>query len=60
MQNWYSLSLGEKTVVALTIILSLQKCEPAPFYILDEFDAALDDNYRNSIAELIFDLSKEA
>ena len=46
VQNWYTLSQGEKTVIAFTIVIALQKCEPAPFYILDEFDAALDDNYR--------------
>jgi structural maintenance of chromosome 3 (chondroitin sulfate proteoglycan 6) len=46
MQNWYTLSQGEKTVIAFAIVIALQKCEPAPFYILDEFDAALDDNYR--------------
>lgn len=47
MQNWTTLSSGEKTVVAFTIVIALSKCDPAPFYILDEFDAALDDNYRH-------------
>ena len=43
------LSLGQKTVVAIALIFALQKCDPAPFYILDEIDSALDVNYRNNI-----------
>ena len=43
------LSLGQKTVVAIALIFGLQKCDPAPFYILDEIDSALDVNYRNNI-----------
>ena len=27
--------------------------DPAPFYILDEFDAALDENYRENCAKCI-------
>lgn len=48
--DWQTFSGGEKTIVALCIILSLQKVDPAPFYILDEFDAALDENYRENCA----------
>lgn len=55
-------------MIAFAIVIALQKCEPAPFYILDEFDAALDDNYRMQIASLylsasfrrILDLSKNS
>jgi structural maintenance of chromosome 3 (chondroitin sulfate proteoglycan 6) len=36
------------------------KIESAPFYILDEFDNALDAEYRGSIAQLIMELSKES
>lgn len=57
VQNWMQFSSGEKTVVAFVIVIALQKCDPAPFYILDEFDAALDDNYRVSIANIIHELS---
>ncbi|CAD8085040.1 unnamed protein product [Paramecium primaurelia] len=60
VQNWTSFSSGEKTIVAFVILISLQKCDPAPFYILDEFDAALDDNYRNQVAQIILNLSKES
>ena len=37
------LSGGERSLVALTFLFSVIKCRPAPFCILDEVDAALDD-----------------
>ncbi len=37
------LSGGERALLALTIIFSLYKTSPAPFCILDEVDAALDE-----------------
>jgi len=37
-----SLSGGEKTVVALSLIFAIQELNPYCFYILDEIDAALD------------------
>ncbi|MHA1744442.1 MAG: hypothetical protein ACTSWW_00490, partial [Promethearchaeota archaeon] len=36
------LSGGEKTLVALSFIFAIQNFYPAPFYIMDEIDAALD------------------
>ncbi|KAJ1665039.1 Structural maintenance of chromosomes protein 1 [Coemansia sp. RSA 1813] len=36
------LSGGEKTVAALALLFSLQTFRPAPFFVLDEVDAALD------------------
>jgi len=36
------LSGGQKTVVALALIFAIQRCDPAPFYLFDEMDAALD------------------
>ena len=49
------LSGGQKTVVALAFILAIQKCDPAPFYLFDEVDAALDPEFRSAIANLIAD-----
>ena len=40
------LSGGQKTLVALALILAIQRCDPAPFYLFDEIDAALDPQYR--------------
>jgi len=36
------LSGGQKTVVAISLLFAIQRCDPAPFYIFDEIDAALD------------------
>ncbi|KAI5181138.1 structural maintenance of chromosome 3 (chondroitin sulfate proteoglycan 6) [Nematocida sp. AWRm80] len=43
------LSGGQKAMVALCIILSLQRIYEAPFYLLDEFDANLDTYFLSSI-----------
>ncbi|RYR45821.1 hypothetical protein Ahy_A07g031603 isoform H [Arachis hypogaea] len=47
------LSGGQKTVVALTLIFAIQRCDPAPFYIFDEIDAALDPQYRTAVGNMI-------
>ena len=52
------LSGGQKSLVALTLIFAIQKCDPAPFYVFDEIDAALDPNYRKQVAMIIDDLSE--
>lgn len=45
-----SLSGGQKTLVALALIFAIQKCDPAPFYLFDEIDAALDQEHRRAVA----------
>jgi len=47
------LSGGQKTMVALCLIFALQRCDPAPFYIFDEIDAALDATHRSALAAMI-------
>eukprot|EP01053_Blabericola_migrator_P013165 Blabericola_migrator_1__13164@NODE_901_length_6140_cov_65_133707_g631_i0_p4_GENE_NODE_901_length_6140_cov_65_133707_g631_i0NODE_901_length_6140_cov_65_133707_g631_i0_p4_ORF_typecomplete_len332_score59_00SMC_N/PF02463_19/0_3SMC_N/PF02463_19/1_5e19AAA_21/PF13304_6/2_9e05Cas_APE2256/PF09651_10/7_7e03Cas_APE2256/PF09651_10/5_6e02Cas_APE2256/PF09651_10/0_68MAP65_ASE1/PF03999_12/0_18MAP65_ASE1/PF03999_12/4DUF3584/PF12128_8/0_44Myb_DNAbind_7/PF15963_5/2_3e02Myb_DNAbind_7/PF15963_5/1_3ABC_tran/PF00005_2 len=47
-----ALSGGQKTVLALSLIFAMQRCDKAPFYIFDECDAALDEGYRSAIAQL--------
>lgn len=48
------LSGGQKTVVALTLIFAIQRCDPAPFYLFDEIDAALDPQYRTAVGSILF------
>lgn len=43
LQNVSLLSSGERSLTALALVLALQEINPAPFTILDEVDAALDD-----------------
>jgi len=47
------LSGGQKALVALALIFAIQRCDPAPFYLFDELDQALDSSYRASVADLI-------
>lgn len=48
-----SLSGGQKTVVALALIFAIQRCDPAPFYLFDEIDSALDPAHRAAVADMI-------
>ena len=53
VQSMKQLSGGQKTLVALTLIFAIQRCDPAPFYLFDEIDAALDPQYRTTVAQMI-------
>lgn len=43
------LSGGQRSLLALSFMLSLLQYKPAPFYILDEIDAALDLSHTENI-----------
>ena len=60
MRDMNQLSGGQKSLVALTLIFAIQKCDPAPFYLFDEIDAALDAQYRAAVADMIRDLKADA
>jgi structural maintenance of chromosome 3 (chondroitin sulfate proteoglycan 6) len=47
------LSGGQKALVAMALIFAIQRCDPAPFYLFDELDQALDSTYRKAIATLV-------
>nr|XP_018262378.1 chromosome associated protein [Kwoniella dejecticola CBS 10117]OBR84536.1 chromosome associated protein [Kwoniella dejecticola CBS 10117] len=59
-QRIQQLSGGQKSLVALALVFSIQKCDPAPFYLFDEIDANLDAQYRTAVASMIHDLSANA
>ncbi|MBT4257730.1 chromosome segregation protein SMC [archaeon] len=48
-----SLSGGEQTLVALSLIFAIQELNPYCFYILDEIDAALDKRNSERLAALL-------
>lgn len=54
------LSGGQKSLVALALILAIQRCDPAPFYLFDEIDANLDAAYRTAVARLIGEMKTDA
>ncbi len=47
------LSGGQRSLLALSLILSLLLFKPAPFYILDEIDAALDLSHTANLGVMI-------
>jgi chromosome segregation protein len=53
-----SLSGGEQTLVALSLLFSIQKHKPYHFYIFDEIDAALDKRNSERLAGLIHQYMK--
>ncbi|XP_055303831.1 structural maintenance of chromosomes protein 3 [Sitodiplosis mosellana] len=60
MREMNQLSGGQKSLVALALIFSIQKCDPAPFYLFDEIDQALDAQHRKAVADMIHELSENA
>jgi len=59
-QKIESMSGGEKSLVALSLIFAIQKYRPAPFYAFDEIDMFLDGINVEKVASLISERSKEA
>ncbi|KAI8462562.1 MAG: structural maintenance of chromosomes protein 2 [Monoraphidium minutum] len=47
------LSGGQRSLLALSLVLALCRFKPAPIYILDEVDAALDLNHTQNIGTMI-------
>jgi structural maintenance of chromosome 2 len=52
-QSLTELSGGQRSLVALSLILSLLQFKPAPMYILDEVDSALDLSHTQNIGHLL-------
>ncbi|KAI8643677.1 P-loop containing nucleoside triphosphate hydrolase protein [Parasitella parasitica] len=52
-QSLTELSGGQRSLIALSLILSLLQFKPAPMYILDEVDAALDLSHTQNIGSLL-------
>uniref|UniRef100_A0A1I8EKE5 Structural maintenance of chromosomes protein n=1 Tax=Wuchereria bancrofti TaxID=6293 RepID=A0A1I8EKE5_WUCBA len=54
------LSGGQRSLVALSLVLAMLKFKPAPIYILDEVDAALDLSHTQNIGAMIKTHFKES
>ncbi|KAI5967666.1 SMC1 [Candida margitis] len=52
-QDMELLSGGEKTMAALALLFALHSFQPAPFFVLDEIDAALDNSNVGKIGNYI-------
>ncbi|KAG0728282.1 Structural maintenance of chromosomes protein 1A [Chionoecetes opilio] len=52
-QPMSNLSGGEKTIAALALLFGIHSYQPAPFFVLDEIDAALDNTNIGKVASYI-------
>merc|ERR1719210_3050334 len=52
-QPMSNLSGGEKTIAALALLFATHSYQPAPFFVLDEIDAALDNTNIGKVASYI-------
>lgn len=57
--NIQSLSGGEKSLVAIALLCSIIANNPAPFVVLDEVEAALDEENSEKLAAILQELSKQ-
>lgn len=55
-----NLSGGEKTVAALALLFAIHSYQPAPFFVLDEVDAALDNTNIGKVASYIKEKSAQS
>ena len=53
LQNMLLLSGGERAMVAIALIFGILRLRPAPFYILDEIEASLDESNVYKFADYI-------
>ncbi|CAF1354411.1 unnamed protein product, partial [Didymodactylos carnosus] len=58
-QAMENLSGGEKTVAAIALMFALRSFKPAPFFLLDEVDAALDNTNIGKVADFIREQSQQ-
>jgi len=58
-QTIHLLSGGEKALTAIALVFAIFQLNPAPFCLLDEVDAPLDDANTERYAKLVTSMSKE-
>ena len=58
-QTIHLLSGGEKALTAIALVFAIFQLNPAPFCLLDEVDAPLDDANTERYAKLVMSMSKE-
>ncbi|WAX57806.1 chromosome segregation protein SMC [Jatrophihabitans cynanchi] len=50
------LSGGERSLVAVALLVAIFRARPSPFYVMDEIEAALDDTNLGRLLQLVSDL----
>jgi chromosome segregation protein len=59
LQNVLLLSGGEKALTALALLVGIFEFQPAPFCVLDEVDAPLDETNVGRLADMLKSMSRE-
>jgi chromosome segregation protein len=54
------LSGGERSLVAVALLVAIFRARPSPFYVMDEVEAALDDINLGRLLELIEQLRESS
>ncbi len=58
LQNMMQLSGGEQALTAIALLFAIQNLKPSPFCLLDEIEAALDENNVTRFAKYLHKLTK--
>ena len=58
LQNMMQLSGGEMALTAISLLFAIQNLKPSPFCLLDEIEAALDDNNVVRFAQYLHKLTR--
>lgn len=54
------LSGGERSLASLALLIAIFMARPAPFYVLDEVEAALDDRNLSRLLDILKELSQQS
>jgi len=60
LENIVLLSGGERALTAIALLFAIYMVKPAPFCILDEIDAALDDNNISKFVHMLQEFSQKS